>query len=151
MKSIFNHSEQEELKSRLDLLKSDADKEWGKMTAAQMCAHCSSVLDVNAGREEEAKPSFMIKLMKPMIKKIVFGEKPYKKNNPTSPQFVIKDSKDFETEKNKLVQCFEFYTNPANKENIVSHPSKLFGQVSEAEKGWAMYKHLDHHLQQFGV
>jgi len=151
MKSIFNSSEQSELKERLSLLNANAQSEWGKMNVAQMCRHCALALDMNAGKIEEEKPNLMAKLLKPMIKKVVFGEKPYRKNSPTSPQFVVKDELDFNKEYENLVATFDYYTNAQNKEAIVAQPSKLFGQLSESEKGWAMYKHLDHHLQQFGV
>jgi hypothetical protein len=30
-------------------------------------------------------------------------------------------------------------------------PHSFFGPMTAEEKGWSMYKHHDHHLQQFGV
>jgi len=151
MNSIFNTTEIQALQERISQLTPDSNAQWGKMDAAQMCAHCSSVLDVNAGVIEEKKPSIMVKLMKPMIRKVVFGEKPYPKNSPTSPQFKVTDQKDFETEKANLLDRLHYFTASENRDRVVNHPSKVFGKLSEQQKGWSQYKHLHHHLEQFGV
>jgi len=151
MKSIFDSAVKQECQERLDLLNSDSQKQWGKMDVGQMCAHCADVIDTYTGKQEIAKPPFMMKLMRGMIKKIVFGPKPYKKNNPTSPQFKQTTPKEFGKEKAHLITALSELTDPARREEHVARKHPLFGTLTEAEVGWSMYKHLDHHLTQFGV
>lgn len=151
MKSIFNQSEQQEIVSRIYKLSENSSPHWGKMTAGQMCLHCATVLDVHAGVIKEDKPPFFVKLLRPMMRKVIFGDKAYPKNSPTSSQFKMLEETDFHSGKQKLLDSLDYFTNPENKEKIIEHPSRVFGKLTEEEKGWAQYKHINHHLKQFGV
>ena len=42
-------------------------------------------------------------ILKKLIKNKVVGETPYKHNSRTAPQFIIRESKDFESEKQRLI------------------------------------------------
>lgn len=42
MKSLFNEAEYKEIRNRIENLNPDIAKVWGKMTIAQMMAHCSA-------------------------------------------------------------------------------------------------------------
>jgi hypothetical protein len=110
------------------------------MSAAQMFSHCAEILEVANGRDLKNTP-LIAKLFKGMIRKMVVNEKPYPKNTKTHPQYRQTTDKDFETEKKRLLLALD-------KLQII-HP--LFGRMSRQEKGWSMYKHLDHHLTQFCV
>ena len=44
MKNFFESSDRRELLDRLDKLRPDAARRWGKMDVAQMCAHCAAAL-----------------------------------------------------------------------------------------------------------
>ena len=150
MKSIFDEETYTECIARIDKLTTDTQPQWGKMNAAQMLAHCCEIQDVANGKDLKGTP-FLVKLFKNMVRKTVVGEKPYKKNSPTHPQYRMADSqRDFDTEKNRLLtEMDKFYNeDPAVLAQLV-HP--LFGKMTREEKGWAMYKHLNHHLDQFGV
>ena len=74
----------------------------------------------------------------------------WKHGLPTSPQFVIKDERNFEVEKNKLLDVVQrFHTGGPSKVGKFPHP--MFGAFTSEQWGRAMWKHLDHHLRQFGV
>jgi hypothetical protein len=63
---------------------------------------------------------------------------------------VVKDERDFEEEKNRLQELInEFYSKGPDKAGLYPHP--MFGKFTDTQWGQAMYKHLDHHLRQFGV
>lgn len=150
MKSIFDEETYNESLARIDNLTTDTQPQWGKMSAAQMLAHCSEIQDVANGKELKGTP-FMVKLFKGMVRKMVVGEKPYKKNSPTHPQYRMADSQhDFDTEKKRLLSALDkFYNEDPEILAQIIHP--LFGKMTKDEKGWSIYKHLDHHLGQFGV
>ena len=119
------------------------------MSVAMMFAHCNEVMLVYTG-ERELKVNFIARLFKGMIRKVVFGPEPYKKNSATVPQFKVTDEKDFDTQKQILLDTIDrFFGMSIEEAQKIEHP--LFGQMKRDEVGWAMYKHLNHHLKQFNV
>ncbi len=50
MKNLFQPDAVDEVISRIDKLQPMAERQWGKMDAAQMMAHCSAALDLASGR-----------------------------------------------------------------------------------------------------
>ena len=88
--------------------------------------------------------------MKTLIKPGTVGENPYPKNGKTAPQFIIKDRRDFELEKQKLVDYLQ-KTHNLGAEHFEGMESHSFGKLTQKEWSNLFYKHLDHHLTQFGV
>ncbi len=119
------------------------------MTSAQMLSHCAEILEVTNGKELKNTP-FMVKLIGGIIRRMVLSEKPYPKNSKTHPQYMKESDHDFEAEKKRLLTALEEFKN-AGIEGTNQHKHPLFGVMTADEKGWSMYKHLDHHLTQFGV
>ena len=80
---------------------------WGKMNAAQMLAHCNVTYEL-VYANKHPKPKFIQKIfIKLFARETVVGNKPYKKNQPTGPAFYMRDERDFETEKNRLIHHIE--------------------------------------------
>ena len=145
-KTLYNQQVFEETLARIDKLAPETVPEWGKMDAAQMMAHCAEILDVSNGKPLENTP-FMARLFKGVIRKMVVGPKPYPRSTRTHPQYLQTSPKEFEKEKQHLVNALKKFKEMEGQKT--EHP--LFGEMSKEEKGWAMFKHLDHHLTQFGV
>ena len=145
-KSLYSEDAYSEIVSRINKVTAGAKPEWGTMTAAQMLAHSSEVLEVANGKALENTP-WIAKLFKGYIKKMVISEKPYPKSSQTHPQYVQKEDRDIEAEKERLLAALATFK--SQRGHPIEHP--LFGLLTEDEKGWAQYKHLDHHLTQFGV
>jgi len=148
--NLFEKTGCENTVSRIDQLTVDSERQWGKMDVAQMLAHCNVAYD-STFADDPPQPNFLMKAMlKMFVKPTVVGDKPYKKNSRTAPEFIIADERDFEKEKAKLIgylkQCAELGS--AHFEN---KESPAFGVLSSAEWNNLFYKHLDHHLNQFGV
>ena len=89
-------------------------------------------------------------ILKLLVKKVVVGEKPFKRNNPTAPQFIMKTDKDFEAEKARLIGYIE-KTRDLGESEFDGKVSASFGKLNKTEWNNMFYKHLDHHLTQFGV
>jgi hypothetical protein len=149
MKNLFDKPAYEEIMSRINKLSANSQRQWGKMEMAQMLAHCKEAFKVPLS-EAPLKQMFIGKLFGWVFKKSLYTDKPWKQNLPTAPQFIIKDNRDFEKEKSELILLVnKFHTgNPSSIEKIV-HP--MFGKFTGEQWGKAMYKHLDHHLTQFGA
>ena len=148
MKNLFETDTYNEIMLRIDKLKVDAPRQWGKMNVNQMLAHCSEPLYLALG-EKQGKRSLMSLIFGKMAKKIVLEEKAFKQSLPTDKNFIIAETKDFSTEKEKLKGLVaRLY---AGKETMPTRKHHFFGQMTPDEWARSMYKHIDHHLTQFGV
>ncbi|MEQ6120883.1 DUF1569 domain-containing protein [Reichenbachiella sp. MALMAid0571] len=147
--SLYDEDHYASIIQRIASLSSDTQPEWGKMTVAQMLAHCAEIVEVTHGKPLLNTP-FYIKIIKGVIRKLVVDNNPYPKNTKTHPQYKQTEEKDFQTEKKRLLNIMdEFVNDPKEEAAKKEHP--LFGPMTEEEKGWSMYKHIDYHLNQFGV
>jgi Protein of unknown function (DUF1569) len=131
---------------RIGTLTPQSTRRWGKMDAAQMLAHCAEVLEVTNGKALNNTPWF-IRMIGPLVKRVITSDKPYRHDSPTHPQYVMTSSKDFTHERARLLEVLAALR--AAGPRPIQHP--IFGKMSADEVGWSAYKHLDHHLQQFGA
>jgi hypothetical protein len=150
MKSVFNLNDSNEILNRINLLTPETKGVWGKMTVAQMLAHCNVTYEM-AYENIHPEPNSFVKLMlKLFVKKSVVGETPYKKSIQTAPAFIIKEDKDFSKEKERLI-AYVKKTFELGESHFEGRKSLSFGALNKTEWNNMFYKHLDHHLMQFGV
>lgn len=150
MKNIFDPSVTAELINRINQLKAESPAIWGKMTVDQMLAHCSVAYEM-AFTKKHPKPNAVMRLiLKTFVKNSVVNEVPYAKNTRTAPAFIITDRKDFKEEKARLIKYLE-HTLALGQDHFEGKESLSFGKMTAAEWNNQFYKHLDHHLTQFGV
>lgn len=154
IKNIFDRTVCDELIARIDRLTIATQPKWGKMDAAQMLAHCSKPYDTlyDAAYRKQYPPHtgvmrFMLNLL---VKPLVVGPKPYKPNTRTAPSYVVADEREFTTERTKLIGYLN-RVQALGKEEFEGKSSYSFGPLSANEWSVLFYKHLDHHLLQFGV
>ncbi|WP_343485495.1 DUF1569 domain-containing protein [Allomuricauda sp. d1] len=147
MKSLFEKEAYDELLERLEKITPDSERLWGKMSPAQMAWHCQFPLKIaveNKDRGVSGNP-----LVRLLFKKTLYNDKLWRKNLPTAPGLKATEEKDFDEEMPKLKQlvtaCYEA------RERDQWHPHPLFGKLTPEQWGKMEYKHLDHHLRQFGV
>jgi hypothetical protein len=151
MKNLFNPTDKAEVLQRINQLSPTTSHRWGKMTAAQMLAHCNVSYELVYEEGKHPKPNATTKLMlKWFVKETVVGQKPYERNSQTAPMFVMKDDKDFEVEKTRLINHIN-KTQELGEAYFDNKESHSFGALTKAEWNVMFYKHLDHHLKQFGV
>lgn len=150
MKNIFEQSDTIELINRVNKLTRVSKPNWGKMSVAQMLAHCNVTYEL-VYEAKHKKPKGLKKwLLKTFVKNIVVSEKPYKKNSRTAPEFLITSDKDFDTEKNRLIAYIR-KTQELGDTYFDNKESHSFGKLTKTEWNNMFYKHLDHHLTQFGL
>ena len=150
MKNIFDKTTAQELIQRINALAPDLKPLWGKMSADQMLAHCNVTYEMCYENKHVKPNAFMRFMLKTMIKGMVVNEKPFKKLSPTSPAFIIKGTKNFEAEKTRLIS-FINKTVEIGGEAFNNKDSLSFGKLTTSEWNNMFYKHLDHHLNPFGV
>ena len=123
---------------------------WGKMSLNQMLAHCNVSYEFVYEDKHKKPGAFKKWLLKTFVKASVVGEKPYKKSTPTAPEFIIKDERDFDHEKQRLINYLN-RTAELGGSYFDGRESHSFGVLTVPEWNIMFYKHLNHHLTQFGV
>jgi len=149
MKSLFDKDPYEEITRRINSLTPASQRQWGKMNVAQMLAHCKAAFTVPLS-DKKMPRSFLGLLVGWMVKAKLYNDSPWKKNLPTAPNFIVKGDRDFEKEKLELFELINRFYN-GGPANVGRFPHPMFGTYTPAQWGQSMYKHLDHHLRQFGA
>ena len=146
IKNLFDPAVKQEIIDRINKLTPQTQHLWGKMNVAQMLAHVQLPISCAYGTHQ-VKGSFLLKLLGPLFKGILYNDKPYKQGLPTDPTYVVVDSKDFEKEKQGLLEKLNRFSG----ETIVLENHPVWGKMTKEQWSRATWKHLDHHLKQFGV
>ena len=148
--SIYEQKTVEALAQRIGKLSKLSSAIWGKMKVAQMLAHCCIPYEQIFGERNDRISGIMKFLMRYVFKKSMVNEVPYKQSLPTAPFFIMADDKDFEKEKKRLLN----YINKCQQlgaDGLVKQKHQALGMLKALEWNNLLYKHLDHHLRQFGV
>ncbi|WP_299889810.1 DUF1569 domain-containing protein [uncultured Lacinutrix sp.] len=147
MESIFKTETYNTILNRIENINETSSAKWGKMDVGQMLYHCQGPLNIMLQKKDYGlKPNWLIKIF---VKKSLYNDKPYRKNLPTVPVFKIIESKDFKTEKKALVNLIKELYKEKDKESWQPHP--VFGKFTNEQWAKMQFKHLDHHLKQFGA
>ena len=149
MQNLFDASDRDAILKRLSSLQPATPRQWGKMTAPQMLAHCAIAFEMPLG-ERSKKQALLGKIVTPFIRSSILGDKPFGKNSPTDPDFVVADERDFSAEQRRLVDCVNRFC-AAGAAAADGRMHSFFGRLKGGEWGRLMYKHVDHHLRQFGA
>ncbi|MEJ2113956.1 MAG: DUF1569 domain-containing protein [Flavobacteriaceae bacterium] len=147
MKSIFHETAYTEILERINNLNKDTQAQWGIMTVGQMVWHCQGPLNIILQKNDYGmKPSWLAKVF---FKKSLYNDKPWGKGLPTAKFLKTKEAKDFKFEKEVLVGLLKELYSYREQEEWKPHPA--FGYFTKQQWGQMQYKHLNHHLNQFGV
>ncbi len=150
MESLFDKTSNQKLIDRINQITAQSTPSWGKMNAAQMLAHCQVPFKVAFG-ELKSKRGLMAILFGKMAKKqFITGNKPFKKNLPTDKNFYISEEKHLEDERKKLIQNIQRFEQLGTN-GLTRDPHPFFGKLTPNEWDRLMWKHINHHLMQFGL
>ncbi len=149
MKTLFDSTMNTEILERIEKLNSSSSPKWGKMNVAQMLAHLDLSLRVNFD-EIELKKGLLGLFFSRITRIILLGEKPYPKYLPAHKNVIAKEVSDFSTEKLKVKTSIKKYLTKGPN-GISKKPHYILGKITSEESALLTYKHLDHHLRQFGV
>ena len=149
MKNITHKEVLNEVLGRIEKLTPDTKAQWGKMTVSQMMAHCTVGFEVTLG-SKIVKRTFLGRIFGNIAQKQTFSDKPIGKGLPTDPNYLVTVDKNFNEEKTKLIAIINRYVT-AGEHEFTKGPHPFFGNLTVKEWNELNYKHLDHHLIQFGV
>ncbi len=151
MKNLLNISDCEALIARLENLTPDSQRRWGTMHPGQVMAHMTDPLRVAIG-DRVAQPMNSI-FSNPIVSALVVWWMPWPKGAPTADEFIQGKGGTLPTEflRDKqalLLAIHRFGHQPASE---AFQPSPVFGNISRRAWGRLMWRHIDHHLRQFGL
>ena len=150
MTNLYESATVTRVKERIAQLGTESERQWGKMAPAQALSHCSEAMLWAVG---EVRPPrmFVGRLIGGLIKSRVLAEtEPMRKNSPTAKSLVIVNDCDLAAEQKRLCGLIDRFVS-AGPAGCTTHPHSFFGPLKPEEWAALMYKHLDHHLRQFGV
>jgi hypothetical protein len=128
-------------------LDADSAARWGKMNCRQMLAHVVDGMKMALGEIScQPKQSF---LRRSPFKQIVIRWLPFPKNAPTAPELLSRKPEEIADEIEKIRELIGQFAKRNPNEDWAEHP--LFGKLSAKDWGVLAYRHIDHHLEQFGV
>jgi len=150
MKNLFEPATAKEIRERIGRLCATSQRQWGKMTAPQAMAHCSVAMEWAVGDNNPPR-MFIGRIFGPIAKsQVLKDEKPMRRNTPTAKSLVVSDERNLAKECQRLSALIERFCT-GGPQHCTRHPHTFFGDLTPEEWAALMYKHVDHHLRQFGA
>lgn len=149
MPTLFDKSCQDQFLARIERLRPDSAREWGKMDAAQALAHCALLLETATGDAKPPRP-LLARMLGRMFKGWAVGDMPFAKGSPRRPSPALASTIDFERERERMVAALRKFHN-LGPTSAARYEHTFLGKLTGDEWGRIQHKHIDHHLRQFGV
>lgn len=146
--SLFDPASRRTMEARIRGVRADSARAWGRMEPAAMLAHCSVGLAVALG-DRRLKRAFLGLLFGRIAKRTALGTKPLPRNLPTGPEFKVAHPRPLDVERAALLELVARFG--AGPRALADGPHPFFGAMTPAEWDRLQWRHLDHHLRQFGA
>jgi hypothetical protein len=147
VKSVFNDTDCAALCDRIGHLSPAMTPRWGRMSCGQMLAHLTDATRMALGDLSTQPKRGPLRI--PPLRHAIIHWLPLPRDAPTAPELLGRSAVDCGAEIAALKALLERMADSAGKRAWPEHP--LFGRISERDWGALVYKHIDHHLRQFGV
>jgi hypothetical protein len=148
MKSVFEPEAFAELVGRIERLPASATRQWGTMTVSQALEHSARAVEMATGSRPQ-RQALVGRLVSWAIKGKSLGDAPFPRSAPTGPDFVVPNEPEFQVAKARLLEVLHpFHARGAS--GCDGNVHRFFGRLTGAEWGIVEFKHIDHHLRQFG-
>ncbi len=147
---VFDRSVTNDLVARYAMITPNSKKRWGKMNAGKMLKHVANNAAMEFGDIHLSRRFIGRIIGRMVVNQIVKDDKPNPINQPTHPKMKVSGHVNFDKEKERVLHFVARLStiDSSHFENKV-HP--FFGKMKAKEWSIWIYKHLDHHLRQFGV
>lgn len=148
MPSIFSAADRQALISRVSSLGPESTRQWGRMSPAQAFKHCQVGLRIALG-ETRLRRNLMGVLFGWWAKRQLLGPREFGRNLPTAPEFRVEEPCELLREQGELVRLIK-KLGEGGPMALTRQAHPFFGELSAEEWDALQWKHLDHHLRQFG-
>ena len=148
MPSLFDPEVRRAVLDRVARLTPQRKPGWGRFTAPEMVCHVSAGLRQGLGELDAGPPAGP--LTRFPMNWLAIHVIPWPKGKGKSPrEFLATRPTTWEADVAHLRDLIERFS--VRGAGAAWPPSKVFGRISGRSWGVLEYKHLDHHLRQFGV
>ena len=148
MPSLQNAADRAGLIARFDRLTPETKGQWGVMTVSQMLAHCADSLRMTVGDLPVRTKNIPFFRHFP-LKYLALYVLPFPKNAPTAPELKSRAPNAFDAERVDIRTLLPCLDTASFSGSVPDYP--IFGSFTPAQWGKLGFRHLDHHLRQFGV
>ena len=148
MRSILNESDRAAICSRVRSLSASSTARWGRMSVTGMLQHLRLSARMAVGDLKVPSSNKRVFQVFP-LKHLILHVLPFPKGAPTAPELKPQAVGPFEEERAGLLTLLDEIGAGPREGAGPAHP--LFGPLSWREWGAVTYKHVDHHLKQFGA
>ncbi|HJZ82334.1 MAG TPA: DUF1569 domain-containing protein [Pyrinomonadaceae bacterium] len=148
MRTILNETDRAAICSRLQSLSASSTARWGRMNLTEMLEHLRLSGQMAVGEltvESKNKRVFQVFPFKHLLLYVL----PFPKGAPTAAELHPSAGASFAEERAAVLRLLDRIGTGPQEGIGPAHP--LFGPLSWREWGAATYKHVDHHLKQFGA
>jgi hypothetical protein len=147
MKTLYQDGPRRELKERVARLNAASTPVWAKFDAPKMVVHCTDALGMALGKIPAKSKRLPIRHTP--LKQLFVYWLPWPKGVPTAPELLQRSPAEWDAEVAVLLELMEEAAAVPRGFEWPEHPA--FGRMSHRAWGVLGYRHLDHHLRQFGV
>lgn len=152
MKTLSSRDDLKEIVGRINNIRPDSPRQWGRMSSAEMIRHCIDAIGVGLG--EKHVGLVKTRLPRGVLKLIVlYAPIKWPKNVPTgAPIDSLREGSkpgDFSADLAELERATHRFVLSKKQSAKLTHP--FFGPLSDSEWLRWGYLHQDHHLRQFGL
>lgn len=150
MNSLFNNDTLASIEGRINSISEKSERQWGSMNPGQMLWHCKAPLKL-AMKDEKTnlKVNPIKRFVFSFFKASLYNDTPWKQGLPAPKSFMASKEYNLEEEKKQLLELTQKFHQCKNQQEWPPHP--LFGKFTREQWGQMQFKHLDHHLRQFGA
>jgi Protein of unknown function (DUF1569) len=148
--NIFNEQDYAIILQRIVNITESSTKQWGTMNVAEMLVHCNLQLKLALHEIEGTKHEGSFILRTGFGRWMGLYGPRWKKGTTTPTQMNVLQQKlpigKVDAEKETLLNYLKVIL---TKDAFQEHP--IFGKLNKKDWGRLIWKHLDHHLRQFGA
>jgi hypothetical protein len=147
VKSIWQDGARRELHDRVGGLAADGRAAWGNFSAPKMVCHLADALRMAMGDLEVARRWVPIRY--PPLKQLIVYAAPFPKGMPTAPELLVRQPREWTIDVADVQDLLARAASARSTDAWPDHPA--FGKLSKRAWGVLIYRHMDHHLRQFGA
>jgi len=148
MTTMWDPAAARQIRARIAQLTPEHTRQWGRMSAQQMVCHLSESLKMAIGDLPVAPKRLPLRY--PPLKQLIVYVAPFPRNAPTAPELTIAATpRAWSDDLSTLQQLIDRFASRPADADWPEHPA--FGRLSRRAWGVLAYRHIDHHLRQFGV
>lgn len=145
--TLWNAADRVSILGRFGQLSPAARPHWGSLNALRMITHVTDAVRAGLGELNVSPKNSPLKYWP--INALTMFYLPWPKGAPTAPELLERTPQEWQTEIDALRAAIDRFA--ARDINGPWAPHAAFGNIGGAAWGRLMYRHMNHHLTQFGA